>query len=190
MHIITSEIESYIVTIQGQKVMLDSDIASLYGVETKRINEQVRRNSDRFPEDFVFQLTEKEFENLKSQNSTSNISSLRSQNATLKNQRGQYTKYLPYAFTEQGVYMLATVLKSTKATQTTIAIMRAFTKMRQFATGYMALFQKIQMLEVDNHKKFDKINEHLNNIYLLLEDILENPKEERENIMGFIQTKD
>lgn len=171
------EIGNHILTIRDQKVMLDSDIAKLYGVETKRLNEQVRRNSERFPEDFMFELTEEDYAVLKSQN------------ATLKNQRGQHRKYLPYVFTEQGVYMLATVLKSQRATETTIAIMRAFTKMRQFAVGYMELFQKIQVLEVDNHKKFSKINEHLNNIYLLLEDIMEDPKALDANIMGFIKKK-
>jgi len=168
------EIENHIITIRNQKVMIDADIAKLYGVETKRINEAVKNNPDKFPDDFMFELDDNEFEYLKSKFSTTKFSKTRTN---------------PKAFTEQGVYMLATILKSKKATETTISIMRAFTKMREFATGYISLFQKIQMLEIDNNKKFSKINEHLNNIYTLLEDIMSDPKELEENIMGFIKDK-
>lgn len=168
------EIEEHILTIRATKVILDSDIAILYGVETKRINEAVKNNPDKFPDDFMFEVDDNEFYNLKSKFSTTKFSKTRTN---------------PKAFREQGVYMLATILKSKKATETTISIMRAFTKMREFATGYMSLFQKIQMLEVDNDKKFTKVNEHLNNIYTLLEEIIGNPKELDENIMGFIKDK-
>lgn len=168
------EIEDHILTIRATKIIVDLDVAKLYKVETRRLNEQVKRNIERFPSNFMFQLTEEEFKYLKSQNATSSWGGVRK---------------LPYAFTEQGVYMIATILKTKQATETTISIMRAFTKMREFATGYMSLFQKIQMLEIDNGKKFTKVNEHLNNIYTLLEEIMENPKELDENIMGFIKNK-
>ncbi len=114
VELIPSErIEKAILLIRGQKVMLDSDLAELYGVATKRLNEQVRRNRARFPKDFMFQLTGKEAE------------SLRSQNATLKKGRGRHRKYAPYAFTEQGVAMLSSVLNSERAIEVNIAIMRA-----------------------------------------------------------------
>ena len=125
MEIIPVEsIESLVYTIRGQQVMLDSDLAVLYGYEVKRLNEQVKRNKERFPEDFVFQL-----------NSDEVPESLRSQNVTLNgdgNRRGSHRKYLPYAFTEQGVNMLATVLKSEIAVRQSIAIMRAFREMRHY----------------------------------------------------------
>ena len=105
-------IERAIILIRGQKVLLDSDLAGLYGVSTKRLNEQVRRNRSRFPEDFMFRLTAEEAE------------SLRSQIATLKTGRGQHRKYVPHAFTEQGVAMLSSVLNSERAIEVNIAIMR------------------------------------------------------------------
>ncbi|MCD0464361.1 ORF6N domain-containing protein [Flavobacterium sp. ENC] len=101
-------ISNKIYFIRNQKVMLDSDLAMLYGVETKRLNEQVKRNLSRFPEDFMFQLTENEYD------------SLRSQIATLKKGRGAHQKYLPFVFTEHGILMLSSVLKSDKAIQTNI----------------------------------------------------------------------
>jgi hypothetical protein len=103
-------ISNKIYFIRNQKVMLDSDLSLLYGVETKRLNEQVKRNESRFPLDFMFQLTEIE------------LNSLRSQFATLKKGRGEHQKYLPFAFTEHGVFMLPSVLKSDKAIQTNIKL--------------------------------------------------------------------
>ena len=111
-------IESLIKIIRGQQVMLDRDLATLYGVETKRLNEQVKRNIKRFPEDFMFQLTKDEC--------------LRSQIATLNEGRGQHLKYMPYVFTENGVAMLSSVLRSDTAIEVNIRIMRAFTSMRHF----------------------------------------------------------
>ena len=110
--------------VRGKQVMLDSDLAKLYGVETKRINEAVRRNFEKFPERFCFKLSKNEYLNL-----------LRSQNATLELKRGQYSKYLPRVFTEQGVAMLATILKSDVATQVSIAIMDAFVTMRKYISN-------------------------------------------------------
>ncbi len=133
-------IQSKIYEIRGQRVMLDFDLAAMYGVKTGRLNEQVKRNIERFPEDFMFQLTKGEWEILKSQIVTSNSleiqedSSLTSQNAIIKNKRGQHKKYMPYAFTENGVAMLSSVLRSSIAIQINIGIMRAFTQFRHIAS--------------------------------------------------------
>jgi len=108
-------IEDRIYTIRGMQVMIDRDIAALYGVETKRLNEQVRRNINRFPEDFMFQLTKEEC--------------LRSQIATLNSEQGKHLKYLPYAFTENGIAMLSSVLRSEIAINVNIRIMRTFTQL-------------------------------------------------------------
>ncbi len=126
-------IERVILSIRGEKVMLDSDLAELYGVETKRLNEQVRRNLNRFPPDFMFQLTPQEWE------------SLRSQFATLK--RGAHRKYLPYVFTEHGALMLANVLNSERAAQTSVQVVRAFVRLRQMLTSNAELARKLAALE-------------------------------------------
>ena len=155
-------IQNLIYEIRGQRVMLDRDLAELYGVETRRLNEQVKRNIERFPEDFMFQLTKGEFEILRSQIATPNSSEnqdvnvlisqiatskfsedqglsedasrSRSQIAILNKGRGQNLKYLPYAFTENGVAMLSSVLRSPLAIQVNIGIMRAFTEFRRIAS--------------------------------------------------------
>ena len=114
-----SNIQSKIYEIRGYKVMLDFDLAEMYGTETKRLKEQVRRNIERFPDDFMLELTRDE------------CNFLRSQNASLEIGRGKYSKYLPFAFTEQVVAMLSTVLNSKTAIATNINIMRAFVAMRQ-----------------------------------------------------------
>jgi hypothetical protein len=137
-------IERRIYVIRGRKVMLDSDLAELYGVPPKRLNEQVRRNLRRFPSDFMYQLTPEE------------ASSLRSQIATLKKGgRGSHRKYLPYVFTEQGVAMLSSVLNSERAIQVDITIMRAFVKLREILSTHKALARKLAELEgkVGRHDK-------------------------------------
>ncbi len=117
-------IDRAILKLRGQRVILDVELAALYGVTTKRLNEQIRRNRDRFPADFVFQLTLEE------------VNSLRSQFATLKIGRGQHRKYLPYVFTEHGAIMAATVLNSSHAVEMIIHIVRAFVQLRElFASG-------------------------------------------------------
>ena len=131
------QIQSAIVLIRGQRVMLDSDLAELYDVETKRLNEQVRRNPDRFPPDFMFQLSAEEWE------------SLRSQIATLK--RGEHRKYLPYAFTEHGALMLANVLNSDRAAQASVQVVRAFVRLRQMLASHAELARKLAALE----RRFD-----------------------------------
>lgn len=130
-------IERAILLVRGDKVMLDSDLAEIYGVETKRVNEQVRRNLSRFPPDFMFQLNQKEWD------------SLRPQFATLK--RGQHRKYLPYAFTEHGALMLANVLNSERAAQTSVQVVRAFVRLRQLLASNAELARKLDALE----RKYD-----------------------------------
>lgn len=142
------DIESRIFTIRGTQVMLDSHLAELYSVETGRLNEQVKRNIGRFPKDFMFQLTEIEYE------------SLRSQFAILKSTRGQHRKYLPYVFTEQGVAMLSAVLRSETAISVSIQIMQAFVHMRKFIAGNASLFNRLENVErkqVEAEGKFTEI---------------------------------
>ena len=141
-------IERSILLIRGHKVMLDEDLAALYAVEVKILNQAVKRNIDRFPEDFMFQLTAEEFANLRYQ---SGASTLRSQIVTLKTGRGQHRKYLPYVFTEQGVAMLSSVLRSERAVQVNIEIMRAFVRLRQMLASHAGLARKLAALE----KKYD-----------------------------------
>jgi ORF6N domain len=125
-------ITSKIYLVRDQKVMLDNDLAELYEVETKRLNEQVKRNSARFPKDFMFQLTKEEFENLKSQNATSSWGGRRT---------------LPYAFTEHGVLMLSSVLNSDKAITVNIHIMRVYTKLKEMVLTNKDLLLKVEQVE-------------------------------------------
>ena len=133
--------------IRGHKVMLDRDLAELYGVEVKRLNQAVRRNLDRFPSDFMFQLTHEEAIASRSQIVTLNEEkrSAGSPNTTLK--RGQNIKYLPYAFTEHGILMLANVLRSPKAIAVSIHIIRVFTRMREIMLSHKDILQKLEQLE-------------------------------------------
>ena len=142
-------IESLIRVIRGQQVMLDSDLAMLYGVETKRLNEQVKRNLNRFPEDFMFQLTQDEAVRSRSQIVTLNNVGLpsRSQIATLNTQRGQNIKYLPYAFTRNGIAMLSSVLRSDTAVEVNIRIMRAFTMIPQLVNHNTQIIERIFNIE-------------------------------------------
>lgn len=141
-------IQDKIYTIRGVQVMLDEDLALLYEVESKRLNEQVKRNIERFPEKFRFQLTQTEYENLRFQNGTSSLNdSLRSQIATLENQRGKHRKYLPYVFTEQGVSMLSAVLRSQTAIEVSIKIIETFVNMRKFLSQNASLFTRIESIE-------------------------------------------
>jgi hypothetical protein len=139
-------IDQRILVIRGEKVMLDSDLAQLYRVETKALNRAVKRNRERFPRDFMFQLTADEFEDLRFQDGTSN---LRSQSGTSNRRGGR--RYLPYAFTEHGVAMLSSVLKSRRAVQVNIEIMRAFVRLRRMLATHKDLARKIDALE----KKYD-----------------------------------
>ena len=147
-----AEIRNRIYTIRGKQVMLDSDLAELYGYEVKNLNRQVKRNIRRFPKDFMFQLTRDEMEILRCQNVTANVKS----------------RTLPYAFTEQGIYMLATVLRGELAEQQSIFIMRAFREMRHFIANNAELFDRIskvelKQLEYQKHtdERFDQIFEYI-----------------------------
>lgn len=135
--------------IRGKKVILDKDLAELYGVETRILKQAVRRNIQRFPEDFMFEVTEKELSNLRSQFVIS---------------RWGGSRYQPYAFTEQGIAMLSSVLNSEKAIQVNIAIMRAFVLMRQYALNFQELALKIQELEKTYDKTFDDVFDVLNHL--------------------------
>ncbi len=146
-------ITSLIYQIRGHRVMLDRDLAELYGVETKRLKEQVRRNIERFPEDFMFELSKDEHENLRSQFATSSWGGAR---------------YVPMAFTEHGVLMLSSVLKSDQAIQVNIHIMRAFTRLRQFVLDKGELRKEIENLRTETEGKFRIIFETLD--HLLSED--------------------
>jgi hypothetical protein len=153
------EIKTKIYTIRGMQVMLDEDLALMYGVKIKRLNEQVKRNIKRFPSAFCFQLSAKDMENLRLQNGVlKHEYSLRSQNATLKNKRGKYRKYLPYVFTEQGVSMLSAVLKSQTAIKISIQIMNAFVSMRKFIISNAQVFQRLDTLELKQIQTDQKIN--------------------------------
>jgi hypothetical protein len=145
-------IERRIVFLRGQSVMLSPDLAELYEVEPKALMQAVKRNLDRFPEDFMFQLTWEEVGLLRSQSVILNGEpGLRSQSVTLKPGRGKHLKYLPYAFTEQGVAMLSSVLRSPRAIQVNIGIMRAFVKLRELLASHKGLARKLEELE----KKYD-----------------------------------
>lgn len=164
--LISSEnLASPILVIRGQKVMLDSDLATLYGVETKVLNQAVRRNIERFPEDFMFQLTSDEAERL------------RSQSVTSKSGRGG-RRTAPYAFTEQGVAMLSSVLSSPSAIRVNIEIMRAFVRLRQMATSNADLARKLNALE----RKYDG---QFKIVFAAIRELTEPPIKKRSRRIGF-----
>lgn len=158
-------IENLIHVIRGQQVMIDSDLARLYGVETRVLNQAVKRNIERFPEDFMFHLSKEESQNLISQIATS---SSRSQNVTLNVERGKNIKYMPYAFTENGVAMLSSVLRSKTAIEVNIRIMRAFTAMRSFLMNNAHMFKRIETIE----HNYLLVNRHLSEHDRKFEEIL------------------
>ena len=141
-------IRARILTIRGAQVMLDRDLAELYGVPTKALNQAVKRNIERFPERFMFQLTKDEVSDLRSQIVTLNVgTSLRSQIVTLNKRQGQHLKYMPYAFTEQGIAMLSAVLKSATAVAVSIRIMDVFVAMRRALATLAPLLSRIEATE-------------------------------------------
>lgn len=146
--LLNNKIRKMIYVIRGQKVMLDSDLAELYGVETKVLNQAVKRNIDRFPLDFLFQLTKEESQNQ------------RSQIVTFDNPL-KTRKYLPYVFTENGVAMLSSVLNSSTAIQINITIMRIFTRLRSFYMMERQLADKVNNLEANTNKMFKVVFERL-----------------------------
>ena len=145
--------------VRGQKVMIDADLAELYQVETKQLKRQVRRNEDRFPGDFMFELSQEEY------------SSLRSQNGTLK--QGAHAKYLPMAFTEQGVAMLSSVLNSARAIKVNIQIIRIFTRIRQMLTDNTELRLEVEKIK----KKLDNQDKNMEVVFQYLDELLEKKEE-------------
>jgi hypothetical protein len=161
-----AEIINRIIIIRGQKVMLDRDLAEMYGVPTSRLNEAVRRNKERFPEDFMFQLTEKE-----------SLMISRSQIAILKKGSGSNIKYRPYAFTEQGVAMLSSVLRSERAVQVNIQIIRVYIRMKQLLLDNKELWQKIEKIEQALVQKDEEIKAIFNTLkQLLIQETKPRPK--------------
>jgi len=158
-------IEKAILLIRGQKVMLDADLAELYGVETRVLVQAVKRNLERFPEDFMFQLNKDD------------VDFLRSQIVTLKKGRGQHSKYLPYAFTEQGVAMLSSVLRSQRAIQVNIEIMRAFIRLRQMLASHVELARKLDALEKKYDAQFKQVFEAIRQLMA--------PPEPKRRAIGF-----
>jgi phage regulator Rha-like protein len=160
-------IEKRIYLIRNQKVMMDTHLAELYGVETKILNKAVSRNLERFPDDFMFQISKEEWNSLKFQFGTS------------KKGRGG-RRYLPYAFTEQGVAMLSSVLKSKRAVQVNIQIMRAFVKLHEILSTHKELAQKLKELEL----KIDSSDKHIQAIFEFINQLIA-PPEKPKRKMGF-----
>ncbi|HAH19403.1 MAG TPA: DNA-binding protein [Candidatus Omnitrophica bacterium] len=173
-------IAAEILEFRGKKVMLDRDLATLYGVTPKVLNQAVKRNIKRFPEDFMFQLSWEETD------------SLRSQFVTLKNtrleasKRGKHIKYLPYVFTEHGVAMLSSVLNSERAIQVNIQIMRAFTKLREMLLTHKDLAEKIETLE----KKYAEHDQAIKAIFEAIKQLLEPPLAKPKPQIGFRSYKE
>ena len=160
------KIERTIYMIRGQKVMLSTHLADLYGVEPKVLMQAVKRNIDRFPEDFMFQLSVKEFDNLKSQIVTSSWGGMR--------------RARPYAFTEQGVAMLSSVLRSKRAVQVNIEIMRVFVKLREMLATHKDLARKFEKLE----KRMEAHDEQIQAIFAVIQQLMA-PPEKKKNKIGF-----
>jgi len=164
--IVQGEINDCIYTIRNIQVMIDRDLAELYGVETKYLKRQVQRNIERFnEEDFMFVLTKKEFEDLRRQNGTADFAK---------------TRALPYVFTEQGVYMLATVINSSIAIEISKSIMRTFKKLREFSKHYNALAKKIMEVERKSDKQYKELTK-------ALDDLINESKTVESKTIGFIK---
>lgn len=156
-----------IYAIRGEKVMIDQDLAEMYGVETKQLKRQVKRNIDRFPKDFMFELTKKEFENLRSQIGTSSWGG---------------TRYMPMAFTEQGVAMLSSILNSKTAIEVNIRIIRVFTKLREYALTHKEILLQLSKLE----KEVKGNSKDIENIFTVLKELIEkDAKPTSRNKIGF-----
>ena len=174
--LINEQITSRIYLVNNQKVMLDNDLAILYGVQTKVLNQAVKRNIDRFPKDFMFQLNSDQWTKLNSEREA-----LRSQFVTL-NKRGGHRKYLPYVFTEHGAVMLASILKSEQAINASILVVRAFVRIREYLLNHKELSQKIENLEANFDHKFSQVCDVLKQLI--------NQKNEPRKSVGFKQSTD
>jgi len=166
------EISRAILVLRGHRVLLDAELARLYGVDTRVLLQAVKRNRERFPADFMIQLTAAEW------------AALRSQIVTLKRGRGQHRKYLPYAFTEQGVAMLSSVLKSARAIAVNIQIMRAFVRMRELLISNRELAQKLDQLEARLEKKLASHDEAIAAILSAIRELM-NPATPKHRSIGF-----
>jgi len=182
-------LDSLILTLRREKVILDADLAEIYGVPTKRLNEQVKRNADRFPADFVFQLTPAELAALRSQFATLNTQptdfhydgALRSQFVILKTGRGQHLKFRPYAFTEHGALMAANVLNSSEAVKMSVYVVRAFIKQRHLLLTQTDILK--QFAQID--KKLLQHDDTLRVIWQELQPLLNPPPEPPKPRIGF-----
>ena len=163
-----------IFVIRGQKVIIDADMAELYEVTTKRFNEQVRRNLERFPQDFMLQLSQEEWD------------ALRSQFATLKPGRGQHRKYLPYAFTEHGAIMAATILNSPRATEVSVYVVRAFVRLREVLASNKELALKLSELESRIGRKLDSHDQAIAGILNAIRELMRPPEPAKKRPIGFV----
>jgi len=163
-----------ILLLRGQKVLLDQDLAALYSVPTKRFNEQVKRNLERFPPDFRFQLSEEEFQ------------ALRSQIATLKTGRGQHRKYLPYAFTEHGALMAASVLNSPRAIEVSVYVVRAFVQLREMLASHQELAQRLDELEARLEQKLDTHDKAIVGLLNTLRELMQPQEPPKNRPIGFV----
>src|SRR3954447_22631237 len=189
------QIESAVLVLRGEKVLLDADLAAMYGVTTGALNQAVRRNRGRFPQDFMFRLTKEEFQNWKSQIVTSNSVegqnsskepayshvSLRSQIVTLKKGRGQYRKYLSLAFTEQGVAMLSRVLRGPRARRVNVEIMRAFVRLRRVLAANAELAARLEELE----RRVGQHDEQFTAVIRTIRQLMEPPEQPKRRKIGF-----
>ena len=163
-----------IFVIRGQKVIIDADMAELYEVTTKRFNEQVRRNLERFPQDFMLQLSQEEWD------------ALRSQFATLKPGRGQHRKYLPCAFTEHGAIMAATILNSPRATEVSVYVVRAFVRLREVLASNKELALKLSELESRIGRKLDSHDQVIAGILNAIRELMRPPEPAKKRPIGFV----
>jgi hypothetical protein len=170
----TEDITTLIVTVRGKRVILDRDLARIYGVPTKRLNEQVRRNADRFPGDFAFVLTDQEVTNLRSQIATSSFDDTRTQSATTSH-GGR--RYRPYVFSEHGVIMVANVLRSRHAIQMSVFVVRAFVRMRQMLIEQRGLARKLAELEKELTARLDIHETAINEMFTQIRRLLSPPSE-------------
>jgi hypothetical protein len=187
---IEKSLDSLILTIRGQKVVLDVDLAQIYGVETRVFNQTVKRNAERFPEDFRFQLTEDEMTELRTRiiafedDTTVNgyTGALRSQFVILKPGRGRHRKYLPFAFTEHGAIMAATVLNSPEAVKMSVFVVRAFVRMREHLAANAAILKRLA--EID--KTLLEHDQALGAIWQQIQPLLQPPPEPPKRQIGFL----
>ena len=170
-------IHNKIYEIRGHKVMLDYEIAEMYEVETKRINEQVKRNIERFPEDFMFQLTENEWEMMRLQIVTTSDSNWSQIATSSKKHRGK--SYLPFAFTEHGVTMLATVLRSEKAVKVSIAVVRAFISLKQYIADRKNISKQINSIKDELSERIDEQDVQIIEIYQVLDKLIQDKEEQK-----------